>query len=414
MKKLKFLHWSPAFSITAVNLIARAMHLIVFIAIGNRFGSDTHTDNVFLIQAPLLILMSVATGSAETVIMPSMHRAFITKSASNLLVSLVRRAVTVVIPITVFLLIVSAFITHGASPFIYIILAPMPLLATCSSIYMGVLNAEKNHLKAVTGPLFGVALSMPLAFLLPITPLNLAFIFLSFEFGRFSGLWLLSKKKILQYRTEHHASAENIIPWALSGAKFQAVGSLIFALNPFVDFLFAKPLGVGAITQVEYASRLWNLVPVLFNGPLILFYSKVSRLASNNIIDRKQIHYQAVKLFCHALLLSVVSILMCKPVIHLLYGFGRMDEISRIALSELLSCYLAGAGPFIGGLVYVRALSAEGRFKIISIIAVSGVLFNCIFNAVFIHFYGLNGIGLSTAGTYLVMMIFLVWRTGKT
>lgn len=171
--------------------------------------------------------------------------------------------------------------------------------------------------------------------------------------------------------------------------------------------MFAKQFGHGAVTYVEYAARLWNLVPVLFNGSITLFYSKMSLVASHGGIDKRKIHYYAIRFGCYAFIMGGIGAVFSESLIHVIYGFGRMDIENRIKLSNLLSCYLMGSGPFLGGLVYVKALSANGKIKVIALAAGFSVSFNVIFNTILVNRYGLNGIGLSTSLTSLVTTIVL-------
>jgi len=396
--------------ITLINALARGAHLIFFITIGNRFGADTHTDTVLFLQAPLLVLMSVVAGTLEAVIMPSMHRATQTNSASELIRSLIKWTCGCVLILTILLMAISVLISGKTDPLLVLILFPIPMLAALSSLFMGILNARKQYIKAVTGPFFGVFASIPLAFLLPVSSVGLAFLLLCFEIGRFAGLWIQCRSILADYQPGQAGQAStHVLSWALNGAKYQAIGSLLIGMTPFIDYLFARPLGAGAVTHVEYAGRLWNLVPVLFNGPLVLFFSKVSQAqaASGKGIKKKMVHCHALKMAFFASLIGAAAILCSKTGIHLLYGFGKMDAAQRLTLSSLLSCYLIGAGPFLGGLIYVRALSAEGRINIITLAAGFGFITNLIFNFIFVGIWGLNGIGLSTGLTYLVTMIIM-------
>jgi peptidoglycan biosynthesis protein MviN/MurJ (putative lipid II flippase) len=104
---------------------------------------------------------------------------------------------------------------------------------------------------------------------------------------------------------------------------------------------------------------------------------------------------------------SLVVIASSDFIIDLLYGFGKMNESARMKLADLLVCYLVGTGPFLGGLVYVRALSSEGRIAVITGIAAIGVMVNIGSNAVLIKFFGLNGIGLATSLTYGINTLLL-------
>jgi peptidoglycan biosynthesis protein MviN/MurJ (putative lipid II flippase) len=148
------------------------------------------------------------------------------------------------------------------------------------------------------------------------------------------------------------------------------------------------------------------------SGHLTLAYAAMSREASTNHLIKRSVHAQALKLGAVASAISVVVILASDFIINVLYGFGKMDEFSRKTLSNLLSCYLLGAGPFLGGLVYVRALSSEGRVNIITNIAGFSVIANIILNLILISAFGLNGIGLATSFTYMCNTILLGYMFG--
>lgn len=382
-----------------------------FLSVGNRFGVDATTDAVFLLQAPLLVIMSVAAGASETVIMPAMHRAFQMDCPKELLNAIQLRAVIFILPVTFLILLVASRIYENSSLGIILILAPMPLLAALSSINTGILNAEGKHRRAMLGPLYGSAASIPFVFVLPISAYSLAIALVIFEVSRAFGLWLHVERYPTASDSERSA-VHNLIRWASSGAKLQAIGSFLIALNPLVDIFFASKLGTGAITNVEYANRLWNVVPLLLSGHLTIAYAAMSREASTNHLIKSRVNLQALKLGVVSFVISVVVILSSDFIINILFGIGKMDELSRKTLSDLLSCYLLGAGPFLGGLVYVRALSSEGRINIITYIAGFSVITNIILNLVLIYAFGLNGIGLATSFTYMCNIILLGYMFG--
>jgi putative peptidoglycan lipid II flippase len=399
---------TSAISITLFNLFARGFHLVLFLSIGNRFGADITTDSVFFLQSPLLVLISVIAGSAETVIMPSMHRAFQANCPNALIRVFIRQAFVFVFPTTFLVLFLFAQMREGPFPLLIIIfLSPIPLLAALSSIKMGILNSEGKYRRATLGPLYGSILSLPVLAILPKSSHSLAFVLLLFELGRALGLWLHTEKR-KQEKDHENTTAKDIISWAVRNAKLQAIGSFLLALNPLVDVLFASHIGSGALTKVEYANRLWNIIPLLLSGPLILTYAGMSLSTSRGLrLDYKRVHTRAFVLAASAALLSLAGILASRLIIDILYGFGQMNPTSRTTLANLLACYLIGAGPLMGGLVYVRALSSEGRIRPITITAGINVIANIVLNIALIRAFGLNGIGLATSLTYVSSLILL-------
>src|SRR5713226_9281619 len=98
---------SPAFSTTAVEIVARGMNLLVFLIIGNQFGASTTTDTVFFLYAPLTVIMSVAAGTAQAVIMPGIHRAQVDNCAIAFHRIIMQYAISVILPVSLIAMLVS-------------------------------------------------------------------------------------------------------------------------------------------------------------------------------------------------------------------------------------------------------------------------------------------------------------------
>src|SRR5262249_42464858 len=290
-----------------------------------------------------------------------------------------------------------------ADLWVALILLPIPMLASLAAIYTGLLNAEDRYRLAVLSPAYGSVFAFLMILLVPVTPAGLAAILVSFEVGRVIGLWF----HVYRGEKADETEAGAVVSWALRGAQFQAVGSFLVALNPLVDRLFAKGFGLGAISNVEYAGRLWNTIPLLFTGTLTIGYANWSRTASSSKLDAHRIHTSAARLGGIALVFSVAVILYSDLLIDTLYGWGQIGLAHRVSLSVLLRAYLAGSAPFVAGLVYVRALSAMGRIPLITAAASINTGTNLILDWIMTSIYGLMGIALATSITYLVVTLFL-------
>ena len=144
-----------------------------------------------------------------------------------------------------------------------------------------------------------------------------------------------------------------------------------------------------------------------FTGHLTLLYATLSRKISKGILDYDQLHISAFKVGMTALAVTFVLIIFAEPLLSVLYGFGAMGSENVNHLATLLKCYFLGTAPFIGGLVYVRALGAQGKTKILAKIAVFSVSSNIVLNTIFLPFLGLYGIGLATSLTYTLVTVFL-------
>ncbi len=397
----------PIASVTIINIVARASHLALFLVIGNYFGISAGTEIVFFLYAPLAVIMSVALGVTDVVVMPAMHKAELIQS-SGIVEGVFYRFALQVIPIaTIAIMAITWLLVPQASVQTILLLAPIPLVSSFSSIYIGLLNSQGKHNCAVLGPVYGSIISLLVVFVFPPSAESLALILLLFECGRAFGLRfhvIKKDKKLVNITVE----SKRLIHKVLKDQKWQAVGSFLISLNPLIDIFFARTLEIGSVTSVEYTSRLWNLVPLFFTGLIITTYAKMSRAAAINCLEEGYVKKTAAKVGIFAVILSILMIIFSKPLIVLLYSYGSIDPQSHIILSNLLSVYLLGAGPFIAGMIYSRAFSAQRRISLLASVALVSVLCNLIFNFIFIKYFGIYGIALATAMSHLISLILFM------
>lgn len=392
--------------VTFANVIARGGHLLLFISIGNQYGIDLTTDSVFFLYAPLVVIISVSTGVADIIVMPTMHRAILLDNSIGVRRALQGLLIKLVVPVSVVSLLL-AWMAHRDTPIhMLMLLVPIPICGSLAAFYVGLLNAESKHVEATLGPLYGCVISLPFVFILPKSAYSLETVLLLFEIAKAGGL-AINVGIRGRVQKELCDDAFDLISWAIKNGKWQIIGSLLVGLNPLIDVLFANLLGPGSITSVDYAGRLWNLVYVFFTGHLTLLYARLSRQISKGKIDYNQLHKSAFRVGLGALAITFVLILFADPLIKVLYGFGAMSSENADHLANLLKCYFMGTAPFIGGLVYVRALGAEGKTKILTKIAVFSVSANIVFNSIFVPLLGLYGIGLATSLTYTLVTVNL-------
>ena len=180
-------------------------------------------------------------------------------------------------------------------------------------------------------------------------------------------------------------------------------------MNPLVDLYFARPLGDGQLTALEYASKLWNVVPLAFSGLLVLAHMRW--------IDTTEVGAPFVRrvrrssLLVTAIVLPVVLgfMLLAGPMIRLVYAGSAMSVSDIEYVVSCLRHYLPGAIPFIAGLVIVRALSARGRISVIAVVSVVSIPVNAVLDAVLVTTHGLSGLAAATSLVYLANFLLLFW-----
>lgn len=393
-----------AWGITAVNVGSRAAHLLVFLAIGNLYGATSATDALFVLQVPLVVLAAIMVQAAELVVMPAVHRAEARGGVAVMVATLLRNALAVVMPLSALLLAVAAWWSGVFSPLLLGLFLPIPVFATFGAIASGLLHARGEHARASLGPVYGALAAGLLLVLTPPTIVSLAAVLLGFEVGRAAGLFADARRHL---HGGGGSLPEDLTLWPGRKAVLNVVASAVVSLNLLVDVAFASRLPTGSVTLVEYASRLWNAVPLLFSGHLILVYARFSRASADQRWRARDLYRPAALLGLAGLALSALAIALAPWGVELVYGAGRLGAGERQLLASLLRTYLLGAGPFLVGVVFVRGLAASGRPEDLARIALVSVVVNATCNALLVGPFGVLGIGLSTSLTYTFNAVVL-------
>lgn len=385
------------------------MHLLLFLAIGNVYGVSQATEVVYFIYAPLAVIVSVALGVSDVVVMPAMHRAILLKDDAYLRYEFIKRTFLYIVPCSIFIILVCGYFVAEVSLVTLLLMLPIPLLGSLSALYVGVLNSYGAMRLAVLGPFYGSILALPIVFLEGGSQESLAFILLVYELMRLIGLkFSLGKKSIERGNSTSSAASKKLLTESLAAAKWPVLGSLFMCSSPLIDILYASQLDTGSITLVEYASRLWNIVPLLFAGALVSIYSKMSLSSVSGDTNQSKTHSEAIKLGVIALILSMILVSVMNAAINVLFGLGVMSDHDQAVLAKLSICYIIGTAPFVSGMVYVRALSAERKAHIIASVALLNFFSNIILNSILIKYWGIYGIGLATSMVYIIGLLALI------
>jgi peptidoglycan biosynthesis protein MviN/MurJ (putative lipid II flippase) len=399
--------------VTIANIVARGSHLLFFLVIGNKYGASGTTDIVLYLLAPLTVLTAVASGAAESVIMPAFHKTDNIDTARYLFVYAVKKITIFILPLSLLIILIFSAINKHFDFWMIAILLPTPLFGSLAAFKIGVLNASNKFRLAVLGPLFGGIAAVSFLVLAPVNMYCFGLSFLLFELCKAGGLYFF--KDLTQGgRPLQSDAGDKIIRCGVKNTKLQVISSLILALVYPVDIWFAGTLETGSITFVEYANRLWNIVPLLFVGHIAITYASLSKAASGKVSNNAlNIHRIAVRYLFLGIGLSLTVILTSHSISRLLFGFGEMSIQQQDILADLLNSYLLGAGMYVGGLVYVRAMSAMGRVDLLLAVACLGLLCNIICDAVFVRLIGVNGIGLATSVVYTCNFFALAYLYEK-
>ncbi len=391
---------------TIANIISRLAYLVFIISVGTYFGVTSETDNVFLLLAPIAVLMSITISVCDVVILPLMHDAEKFKDRNNLITKMFSYSV-LLLPCAAVILFITSWVFQAESFAIFYLLLPIAMLNAISSITSNLLIAENKIFYSFLGPLYGSIVATLTIFsgLIGRNEIGICAILLIYELGRVFGLVLHAKIKFSISRLSDES--KRLLQRAYSNSKVQLIGAILMSLNPMVDIYFASLLNEGDATSVEYVGRYWTMVYAIFVAYLAVFYSRFSRQIVNKVTYKIDVNHNALKIGLIATIVSLAAIILSKQIIDFFYYFGGPNDYQKNTISILLQLYLLGTGAYVAGMLYVRAFSALGQVYVMTKVAAIYLFSNIILNYILIQWIDVYGIALATSlANVLTLIVF--------
>ncbi len=193
-------------------------------------------------------------------------------------------------------------------------------------------------------------------------------------------------------------------------AGYHLLALLALNLIPLTDQWFASWLGAGNLSLLSYADRLFQVpFQLMMTGFLQIFLSFWSDhyYAESRSVFWQRVHHDIRIVFLVTLVLSVGLIVLRRPAVHLVFGWGnKLPQEELRALEVLFAWLMAGFAPAILNLLYVRVLFVLKKTPVFFYQSLIRLLLNIGLNAVFMRIWGLAGIA---AATSLVFTLTTLW-----
>jgi putative peptidoglycan lipid II flippase len=178
-------------------------------------------------------------------------------------------------------------------------------------------------------------------------------------------------------------------------------GSAVVRLNPLVDQMMARALGiVGGGTMLRLSGDLASFPASLLSSTFLSVL--LSHLAAAGADGRRHELRRTVvrSVVAVALVFGVTALGIClvrAPLVTLVYGRGAMDAAALARMAHLLPYHLAGLAPFGIVLVLARAHVSLGNSRILVGMGALNAAANLALNLALVGALGLEGIALATS-----------------
>ena len=190
-------------------------------------------------------------------------------------------------------------------------------------------------------------------------------------------------------------------------------GTLITSVNLLIDQIMATKLTSGAVSTLRYAYRIYDLpiqiIILALSKAIFPFISEQAIKA--DYAGLRSIFKQSVIFLALLTFPIIVLLVLCShDIVGILLERGAFDSHATHQTAQTLVWY--GLGLFFYAYSFVNGafFSALKNTKPLFYIGCLSVFFNILFNYIFMHFFGVKGIALSTTLTAgIASCIFLFW-----
>ena len=393
--------------------------------IARQFGVSDELDAFLVAFLIPLFAVAVAAGSFASAFMPTYIRV-LEQQGFDAARRLTSNALVGALGIVTALTLILALAAHALLPWVgtgfdesklalteslfYVILGIL-LVSGLSAVFSAVLNAHGHFAVAAAGPLA--------------IPVSTMIVFWLFQ-DRY-GVYALAAGTLLGFVLESCVLAagmqfHGLLPrphWSGShsnlshiGAQYLhvAIGSLLMSSSIVVDQSMAASLGSGNVSILNYSNKIVNLVLniVAVSLSTVLFpqFSRMITAGQRNELKRTVLAYTKIILLASIPGVALLAVLS-QPLVRLVFERGAFTPETTQAVSHVQIYYTLQIPFYILSMLGARLLSALDGNSIMLRIGALNLALNIAGNYLFMQWFGVAGIAISTSLMYLISCLVM-------
>jgi len=403
----------------AAKLVGMAKDMVV----AAHFGTSDAMDAFLVALALPTFITNVVAGSLPSALVPVYIRVREREgrdAARRLLSSVLAGAIAVVVVASVLLVLFSPLLLRligstfssaklALAEHLFVFLVPLILISGLSTILSAVLNADERFvLGAATPVLIGL---MPMLFVITV--------------GERWGIRALSTGLIAGYACEFL-----VLSWTVYRRGFIAVptlrslhpetkqvvreylpmvlGMVVMSATPLVDQSMAAMLGPGSVSALTYGSKLvtagLGIGVTALSTALFPHFSTMVAAGNWSSVQNTLRTYARLTLLV-AIPLVAVFWLFSDVLVRALFERGAFSGADTEVVARVQALFALQIPFYVLGIIGVRLLSATGGNRLLMWISIGNFVTNIVGNYVFMQFWGVAGIALSTSLVYVVSSV---------
>lgn len=406
-------------------LFGKAVGFFIPIAVAASFGISRGTDGFFLAFAVGSALVAVWSQALEQFCVPLLAEVEGRATVAARKRWIYRRT----LPASA-----ATWIIAGLGLALYLVLAVPPALRTTALVAYGLLAPQvvcaaagavasaylisRGGFRWSAGSTVLRAIGVLLLVWLAPRALGLAALSLGYSVGellRTSVLWLAGRR----FSKREGAEVGSAVPRAgTTGRGVHQLGAMaLLGVAPVTERSVAATLAVGAVSRLEYATKLFYVPSAIFDTNLVsVFLSDWSRLVARH--EYRELHRDARRMVTLILVLATTMsggiVAFREPLVRLALRHGSFPAGEAPVIASLLAVLIvafpfASAGMLAGG-----AFVALGENRFLFRVSLLKMVLRSIASIALSRWLGVYGIAIAFVATHIVELIVLLAHLGPT
>ena len=179
----------------------------------------------------------------------------------------------------------------------------------------------------------------------------------------------------------------------------------------FIDTSMAASLGQGSVAALNYGNKV--VAAIVGIGSLALgtavlpFFSQLIGVDDWTTIRRLLKKYSLLVLLA-TVPITLLLVVISEPLVSLLFQRGEFNETNTRLVGLIQVVYGLHIPFYVVGILFVRLISASKANSILMVGSLMNLLLNVALNYIFMQYWGVVGIALSTVCVYIFSCTFLL------
>jgi putative peptidoglycan lipid II flippase len=418
--------FSAAIVVAGGTLFVKALSVVKELVVAWKFGTADELDAFLIALTIPSVIVTIVAGSFNSALIPTyikVREQEGKQSAQKLFSGATVWSIGLLAIVTVLLLVASPFylplITRGFTPkkleLTYDLLwtiSPLILLSGVGVVWGAVLNAGERFALVALAPMltptvtilllltmqswgvFNLAVGMILGQLLEVTIVGGAL--------RRQGMSLLPK---------WYGFNPNLKEVAGQYAPMIA-GAFLMCSTDLVDQSMAAMLPSGSVAALSYGNRI-ILLPITIattalSTAVIPYFSKMVARDDWAGVRQAMKHYMGL-IFLVTIPITGLIMLFSEPIVQMLLQRGSFTAKSTQVVAQIQACFALQIPFYIASILLVRLTSAMRNNQVLMWGSAGNLIVNISLNYLFMQWFGVAGIALSTSCVYLFSFLFLLF-----